>query len=558
MEKEVKLFSKLKSNQPFMGALIVVSMLLIATIFFAGIVPKTTKAVSTDFGYYKSIEIDSGYIGTTLTDFPILVHDNTGDLVGKVLANGSDIAFYALGNVTQYNHEIEMFNSTSGELIAWVNVTSVESATDTLFYMFYGDSDGGYTIGHNPTDTWDGYYAGVYHFNNSVNDSTSNDKDLTNHGAVAQSDGISGGCYNFTSTDLDYVDIAEITDVSIIHQITIEAWIRPTAIGGSNLNAGIMLGEFTTGTDDDCDLIWFNVRRDDGKMVNWFGTPQPYDGLANQTANQIFFNHEWTYASLVVDDTEGADGTLWTYSNGELVGFKDVSTGDHGGPIKFSNITCDEMNIGREHRSAINYYYDGSFDEIRISKTRRSGSWLNASFFSQNETIGFLTLGTEQEKSDESVYTLKGLPNDIITWSGAAGTAVWCNSSGDTNEWLEVNMTIIASDNITDILVWVGDLNDTTSFINASNITLWVSDASNVTYYSFGSFSDGGSNISINRTQWNIYASGLPNPFNGTGLKSKNTSIFLIFELVIPATVPTDIFHSISAIAWKIYLGTYS
>ena len=551
-KKKEGFLRQVKSKQPILGTLVITLMLLATAIFFVGFVPEKVKAASTDYAYYKAITIESDYISAALTNFPILVHDSTGGLSGNVLANGSDIAFYAVGNSTQYNHEIEYYDSATGELWAWVNVTSIASGTDTLFYMYYDDSDGIYPVGHNPTSVWDSNYAGIYHFNGTtIEDSTSNNKDLTNHGAVSQTDGIAGGCYNFTSGDSDYADVAAITDISALTQITIEAWVRATAIGGSALNAGIMIGEYNTAVNADTDLIWFLVRRADGKLQSCFATPYQLDVYLINHSTQIFFNHIWTYAAMTVDENVGAVGTLWDYTNGEFVGVGDTSV---GGATDFSNIVVDVMNVGRDHRSTTDYYFDGSFDEVRISKVLRSDSWLNTSYHSQNETIGFLTLGI-QESADVSSYQIIGLSNGIITWGSVSDTTVYCNSSGDANEWLEVNMSINATDNVTEIRVFVGDLNDTTAYINASNITLYVTNASNTTYYSFGTFLDGGSNITINQSTWNTYAYALSNPFNVTGLRNTNTSIFLIFKLAIPASLQTDVFWSTSSTVWKIYIG---
>ena len=120
--KKRNFLKQMKSKQPVMGTLVITLMLLATVTIFIGIVPEKAKAASTDYAYYKAITVESDYIDATLANFPILVHDNTGDLLGNVLTNGSDIAFYAVDNSTQYNHEIELYNSTTGELWAWVNV----------------------------------------------------------------------------------------------------------------------------------------------------------------------------------------------------------------------------------------------------------------------------------------------------------------------------------------------------------------------------------------------------------------------------------------------------
>jgi len=217
---------------------------------------------------------------------------------------------------------------------------------------------------------------------------------------------------------------------------------------------------------------------------------------------------------------------------------------------KVSEFDPSDYSCGVINNISVAGRYITAFDNRETKKNVvYSCSWDDSSH-KEMYTFG---LGFNSSSNDSSVYQIKGLQNDIVTWSGTAGTTVYCNSSGDTNEWLEVNMSINSTDNVTEIRVWVGDLNNSID-INASNITLWVANTSNTTYYSFGTFTDGGGNITINQSTWNSIIM-IDNPFNGTGLTDTNTSIFLLFRLAIPAAAPTDIFWSASSTAWKIYLG---
>src|SRR5258708_3241087 len=58
------------------------------------------------------------------------------DNLGHVgLSNGNDILFTASDGVTKYNHEIEKYTASNGNLIAWVRVSTVSHTTDTMLYM---------------------------------------------------------------------------------------------------------------------------------------------------------------------------------------------------------------------------------------------------------------------------------------------------------------------------------------------------------------------------------------------------------------------------------------
>lgn len=211
------------------------------------------------------------------------------------------------------------------------------------------------------------------------------------------------------------------------------------------------------------------------------------------------------------------------------------------------------IELSNENSSSGNDATNGSkVCNINVTYATNYTVWVNATDgnHTTNETFWFVT------EEGTPTFTIKGLPNDIITFSGTSGTSVYCNSSGDTNEWLEYNMSLNATVNVTELRVYMDDLNDTSAYINASNITMYVANASNATYYSFGTFADGGSNISINRTTWNTNIV-IDNPFNGTGLTNINTSIYIIFKLVIPAVTPTDIFWASSSTACRIVPGHF-
>jgi hypothetical protein len=134
------------------NSLLVLSLLLIVLGIF--LVPEA-KA-DTGFGYRMKITVDHTKVtssGTGQTSFPFLF-SNTNNTTSKAnllahvtSASGYDIIFRALDTTTcggtapcTLNHEIEKYDSTSGEFVAWVNLPSVSTSTDTVFYIYYGNS----------------------------------------------------------------------------------------------------------------------------------------------------------------------------------------------------------------------------------------------------------------------------------------------------------------------------------------------------------------------------------------------------------------------------------
>jgi len=251
-------------------------------------------------------------------------------------------------------------------------------------------------------------------------------------------------------------------------------------------------------------------------------------------------------STFFVDDpnilTDGVMGcTIRGIGSSEEDGYLYTWNVSDTGTLGDSIVDSIEYNATIYAYSDVVYLSDNNYSVVFSSKTYAG-------------YVSIIEIETEQETDDSSTFQIKGLSNNRVTWSGLAGSTVWCNGTGENNEWLEINLSVNSSFNVTEIRVFVDDMNDTTAWINASNITLYVSNSSNITYYSFGSFDDGGSNISINKTEWDTYIS-VDNPFNGSGITNMSTSIFVIFKLVIPDTAPEDTFWSADSESFHIYVG---
>jgi hypothetical protein len=105
-----------------------------------------------DWSYRKKITIDNTKVSTVastnLTNFPVLI--NRTDVDWKDTANsgqvaqadGGDILFTSSNGTTKLDHEIEFYDEATGELIAWVEVPTVNGTSDTDIYIYYGNDTG--------------------------------------------------------------------------------------------------------------------------------------------------------------------------------------------------------------------------------------------------------------------------------------------------------------------------------------------------------------------------------------------------------------------------------
>ncbi len=334
---------------------------------------------NSDWSYRKLITINSSQVNATLTNFPILVYNSSdSDLASHAQDDGDDIAFVLYSdNSTQLNHEIELFNGTTGELVVWVNVTSLSSSVDTKIWMYYGNSTCGSQ--ENIESVWDSDYVMIHHLNETSNphkDSTSNNNDGNESGGVNQSaTGKVDGADYFDGTN-DKVTINESSTLEPPNQMTVSAWIILNELGVQqdivykrNLSAAPWGSyEFVVWSDNLAYFQWVNNSGDwhDVNSSTPLVTGQWYYLVGVKNANHLtmYINGSNSGITPVL-----ANGTL--YDSDEHVYIGDQGWG--GG------------------------YFNGTIDEVRISKTARNSSWINTSYNTMNNTATFLKFGSEQQ-----------------------------------------------------------------------------------------------------------------------------------------------------------------
>lgn len=191
-----------------------------------------------NWSYCKKITIDHTKVASDQTDFPVLLYESTdADLAAHAQDDGDDIAFVDSFNTTQYDHEIEKYDSSTKELVVWVKIASLSSSADTILYMYYGNPD--CESQQNAAGTWNSNYKMVHHLKETSGthlDSTSNDNDGTESGGVNQDvtgRSVLDGADSFDGID-DYVDCGTSSSLNITGEITLEAWVQDPPLQGLN------------------------------------------------------------------------------------------------------------------------------------------------------------------------------------------------------------------------------------------------------------------------------------------------------------------------------------
>jgi hypothetical protein len=328
-----------------------------------------------DYGwqYRKQITIDHTQVTGDLVNFPVLLSTTDPDII-TAQTDGDDFLFMnSTGAAIKLRHEIEVFSQATGTLVAWVNIPSLSSDEDTVFYMYYGNPS---CINQEyPEKTWDSHYVGVWHMNDvtssTIADSTLNDNNgvkIESNGPM-QSIGKIGYGQVFDGNN-DYINCGHDSSLSITGAITLESWIYysgvsnpiypPDAISKSTTKTGYGIQVDTaSGTF---------LRAGTGA---WYDSPQ-YPQSTN-TWYHVVGVYDGSYLRLYINGAEISPAT--SYTKGFTANSADALMGKHYDNTGFIN---------------------GHLDEIRVSNVIRTSTWISTEYANHNNPYGFLSIGPEE------------------------------------------------------------------------------------------------------------------------------------------------------------------
>jgi hypothetical protein len=347
----------------------------------------------TDWNHYKMITIESNFIDSDLANFPILVNSTNSVLISKC-DNGNSIRFLSLDNITEFNYEIEKWTSTGFSI--WVNISeTITSLTDYNFLMYYNNSDA--IDNQSPENVWDSDYSVVLHMDETsgiVYDSTSYNNNANIENSVEQDAiGKIDGADNFDG-ESGHLAIVDDSSLDLGSDGTVEAWFNWDV---EKFSGGIV---------------------HKGDKADWSDESYSLQGWARQ--NRIAGGLIGTSTIVLTSPTDGVQTGVWYYAVltwGTFGAKLYINTTEEDSVSTTTTVydTSGHINIGtqlNETHPTYGYFpLDGTIDEVRISQTARSSSWLKACFHTQNQTSGFLTFGPEQTKPAENIPPIIEITN---------------------------------------------------------------------------------------------------------------------------------------------------
>lgn len=327
----------------------------------------------------RSITIDHTLCGAgNSTDFPMLFSGTytylkvTGSGGDVTQSDGDDIVFAStsaspLSNLLKW--EIEYYDPTTGLIVVWIKIPTLNASSDTVIYLHYGDS-GVTTFQGDVNGTWNSGYRIVQHMPDgsslTVLDSTSigANGSVTGGVAAAAGNGNTDGCGDFNGSS-GYVTASGYS--SNASTGTFECWVRPDAVtsGGVIIADAAGLG---------APYLYLHT---DGKL-------HCAPGILNSPTktNQGLSNATWYHLMATMQTITGQK----IYINGVECTYSDA--GSAGG----YDATFTGIRWGAWYNASL--FFDGKIDEFRVSNVVRDVNWALSSYNNQFDPSTFYAVSS--------------------------------------------------------------------------------------------------------------------------------------------------------------------
>lgn len=381
------------------------------------------------YSYRKNLTVDNTQVSTVsntdLTNFPVLISLTDADLAisaGFVTSsNGFDIAFTSSDGTTQLDHELEEYNSGTGQILAWVRFPTLNATTDTEFFMYFGNSS--QTTDQSVNTTWDSNYQLVMHMDD-LTDATANGNNGTDNGTggTGSSAGILGNARVFSQADGDFISVADDATIDITGAITLSAWVNID-------NFGTTPDLLTKGDYNESYGTW--LRTDNTARFADDGTTRVTSvaTIGSGTTGYVTFTNSGTETAVYINGTNKVTGTLASFTN-------------NNDPFFISTAA---------------YPLNGWVDEVRVSNIARSDDWVITEYNNQ------FTPGSFYSETDESPVLAN--IETFNTTATAGGAAVLISES--------ITLTTPFVDSVESATIQItGNLDSTEDILAFSNTSL--------------------------------------------------------------------------------------
>ena len=334
-------------------------------------------SVTLGYDYERDISIDYTKIGgsSDLSNFPVLINLGGEDFLkqsptGKILnSSGFDIIFTD-EDYNQLDHQIEYYNGTNGDLIAWVRIPTLSHSANTTIKILYGNSQ--ITTDQSVTSVWDTHYKGVWHLdNNALQDFTSYNKAGTPYNSPTYP---AGRIYNALSLigGNKYVEVINAPNTNFNGNLTVSGWIY---LNGTGLDQKIAGNQ--DGTSGGYKFGVYSNNKLEFEIRNSSNVASLNRAV---TGGTVLTTGQWYYVAGISSDV--------------LDSIKTFVNGIPERPFRKSGIlgtSSNTLTIGKEPFQSL-YFFNGNIDELRLSDEVRSNGWLRTEYNNQLSPSTFYSI----------------------------------------------------------------------------------------------------------------------------------------------------------------------
>ena len=334
----------------------------------------------TDWNCRVPLVINTGQIPSTQTDFPFLFNSTVTDFIADAQTNGEDFRF-VLPDKTQLKYEIQDYDNTTGELIAWTKVPSI--ADGTLVYLYFNNPTA--TDNQDPAAVYDSNFKAVWHMNNtsfgtgSVKDSTANNND-GDPTSLSSTTGQIGKALVFNGTS-GFVQIPISSSLDFFGptaEITLEGWMTTNDITVPHLG-GMICHPVGPTWPSAREFAHYCLRQANSRF-QYFSDPISVMDLASANGTISigpFFHLVATYSP--------STNMIKLYRDGSLLATKSSVTA-------LWTTSTEDVLLGLDH-TTLSEFFDGILDELRVSDIERTADFITTEFNNQNAPETFYDRG---------------------------------------------------------------------------------------------------------------------------------------------------------------------
>lgn len=323
--------------------------------------------------------VDAMVAGGPHVDFPLLVSldetwlQSTGNGGDVANTSGVDIFFSSdVAGVTRLAHEVEVYSPTDGILVAWVKIAALSA--QTTLYLHYGNP-AITTSQENPASVWSGGYSLVVHFD-GTGDATGLNGSTGSQNVGAASKFGPAGAFNGSDSRSTHEPNADNIFTS---GGTVDAWVFADTYGESSRGRIV----------DKTSATGWALFVDNQNVTNSFSFTHDATGASSLGAwagpDNSMPTGAWHHIAVTYDkDSTNNDPVALV--DGAAVTLSQQFTPSGSMATDASSPVVIGGNVGDSRA------FDGTIDEVRLSTTPRSTTWLQTQFRNMNAPAAFYTV----------------------------------------------------------------------------------------------------------------------------------------------------------------------